>query len=108
MWKAAERRRGESSKVECSQAPDKAWSPLISACLCSPTQIYTHVNPVRLKEKTKQRGISLAGTNQVQRRTIQKLVENPVSSAILHGEFSEGDTIVVDAEEDGEIGLRKG
>ena len=41
------------------------------------------------------------------RRTIQKLVENPISSAILRGEFKEGDTIVVDAEE-GEIGLRKG
>ena len=39
------------------------------------------------------------------RRTIQKLVENPISSAILRGEFSEGDMIVVD-EEDGEIELR--
>ncbi len=38
------------------------------------------------------------------RRTIQKLVENPISSAILRAEFSEGDTIVVDAEE-GEIQL---
>jgi ATP-dependent Clp protease ATP-binding subunit ClpC len=32
------------------------------------------------------------------RRTIQKLVENPVSSALLRGEFGEGDTIQVDAE----------
>jgi ATP-dependent Clp protease ATP-binding subunit ClpC len=32
------------------------------------------------------------------RRTIQKLVENPASSAILRGEFSAGDTIVLDAE----------
>jgi len=38
------------------------------------------------------------------RRTIQKLVENPISSAILRGEFTEGDTIVVDAAE-GEIKL---
>ncbi len=39
------------------------------------------------------------------RRTIQKLVENPISSAILRGEFKEGDTIVVDAE-GGEIELK--
>jgi ATP-dependent Clp protease ATP-binding subunit ClpA len=32
------------------------------------------------------------------RRTIQKLVENPASNAILRGEFSDGDTIVLDAE----------
>ncbi len=38
------------------------------------------------------------------RRTIQKLVENPISSAILRGEFSEGDTVVVDVEE-GEVKL---
>ncbi len=40
------------------------------------------------------------------RRTIQKLVENPISSSILRGEFSEGDTIVVDGEE-GEIELSR-
>ncbi len=40
------------------------------------------------------------------RRTIQKLVENPISSAILRGEFKEGDTIVVDAEE-GEVVLTR-
>jgi len=39
------------------------------------------------------------------RRTIQKLVENPLSSAILRGEFKDGDTVLVDAE-DGEIKLR--
>jgi len=39
------------------------------------------------------------------RRTIQKLLENPISSAILRGEFAEGDTILVDAE-DAEIKLR--
>ncbi len=39
------------------------------------------------------------------RRTIQRLVENPISSALLRGEFGEGDTIQVDAE-DGEIKLR--
>ncbi len=38
------------------------------------------------------------------RRTIQKLVENPISSAILRGEFKEGDTIVVDVD-GGEIEL---
>jgi len=30
------------------------------------------------------------------RRTIQNLVENPLSEALLHGEFSAGDTVVVD------------
>jgi ATP-dependent Clp protease ATP-binding subunit ClpC len=39
------------------------------------------------------------------RRTIQRLIENPVASAILRGEFKEGDTIVADAE-DGRIELR--
>jgi ATP-dependent Clp protease ATP-binding subunit ClpC len=34
------------------------------------------------------------------RRTVQKLVENPASSAILRGEFSDGDTILLDAEGD--------
>jgi ATP-dependent Clp protease ATP-binding subunit ClpC len=32
------------------------------------------------------------------RRTIQRMVENPISSAILRGEFREGDTIVVDVD----------
>jgi ATP-dependent Clp protease ATP-binding subunit ClpC len=36
------------------------------------------------------------------RRTIQRLVENPISSGILRGEFREGDTVVVDVE-DGKI-----
>jgi ATP-dependent Clp protease ATP-binding subunit ClpC len=40
------------------------------------------------------------------RRTIQKLVENPLSSAMLRGEFAAGDTVVVDAE-GGEIKLRR-
>jgi len=35
------------------------------------------------------------------RRVIQKMVENPISSAILRGEFGHGDTIQVDAEGDG-------
>ena len=42
----------------------------------------------------------------LQAGTIQKLVENPISSAILRSEFTEGDTILVDAV-DGEIALRK-
>ncbi len=41
------------------------------------------------------------------RRTIQKLVENPLSSAMLRGEFAAGDTILVDAD-GGEIKLRNG
>jgi len=39
------------------------------------------------------------------RRTIQRLIENPIASAILRGEFAEGDTIVADADGD-EIKLR--
>ena len=39
------------------------------------------------------------------RRTIQRLIENPIAGGILRGEFAEGDTIVADAEGD-EIKLR--
>jgi len=39
------------------------------------------------------------------RRVIQRLVENPIASAILRGEFQDGDTIVADAE-DGRLALR--
>jgi len=39
------------------------------------------------------------------RRTIQRLVENPISSGILRGEFREGDTVVIDVE-DGKIVTR--
>ena len=41
------------------------------------------------------------------RRLIQRVVENPLSRAILAGEFREGDTVVVDVK-GGEITLRKG
>jgi ATP-dependent Clp protease ATP-binding subunit ClpA len=37
------------------------------------------------------------------RRTIQRLVENPISSGILRREFGEGDTIVVDTDGNGKI-----
>lgn len=33
------------------------------------------------------------------RRTIQRLVENPISSGILRGEFRDGDTVVIDVED---------
>jgi len=39
------------------------------------------------------------------RRVIQREVENPVASAVLRGEFAEGDTILLDAE-DGTLTLR--
>ena len=39
------------------------------------------------------------------RRVIQKMVENPISSAILRSEFGQGDTIQVDADGD-ELRLR--
>ncbi|GAB4464560.1 MAG: AAA family ATPase [Armatimonadaceae bacterium] len=37
------------------------------------------------------------------RRTVQRLVENPISSGILRGEFKEGDTIVLDVDPAGKI-----
>ena len=37
------------------------------------------------------------------RRTIQRLLENPISSGILRREFTEGDTIVVDADSNGKL-----
>jgi ATP-dependent Clp protease ATP-binding subunit ClpA len=37
------------------------------------------------------------------RRAIQRLVENPISSAILRGEFKEGDAIVFDADASGKL-----
>ncbi|HVK03432.1 MAG TPA: AAA family ATPase [Armatimonadaceae bacterium] len=37
------------------------------------------------------------------RRTIQRMLDNPISSAILRGEFREGDTIVVDADSSGKL-----
>ncbi len=36
------------------------------------------------------------------RRTVQRLVENPVSKGILEGQFRDGDTVVLDVE-DGNI-----
>jgi ATP-dependent Clp protease ATP-binding subunit ClpA len=37
------------------------------------------------------------------RRTIQRLLENPISSGILRREFQEGDTIIVDTDGNGKI-----
>ena len=37
------------------------------------------------------------------RRTLQRMLDNPISSGILRGEFKEGDTIVVDADANGKI-----
>ena len=34
------------------------------------------------------------------RRTIQEMVENQLSEALLHGDFLSGDTVVVDCEDD--------
>jgi ATP-dependent Clp protease ATP-binding subunit ClpA len=34
------------------------------------------------------------------RRTIQNMVENPLSEALLHGEFLPGDTVVVDIDDE--------
>jgi ATP-dependent Clp protease ATP-binding subunit ClpC len=37
------------------------------------------------------------------RRTIQRLLDNPISSGILRGEFKSGDTIVVDVADNGKL-----
>ncbi|MEN6346979.1 MAG: AAA family ATPase [Armatimonadia bacterium] len=76
----------------------------------------------RVNEALKQRGMSLKATEAARkllaqegydpmygarplRRVIQKKVENPISSAILRGEFGDGDMVQVDAEGD-QIKLR--
>jgi ATP-dependent Clp protease ATP-binding subunit ClpC len=40
------------------------------------------------------------------RRTIQRLIENPLSELLLRGDFKEGDTILITAE-NGKIVFRK-
>jgi len=73
----------------------------------------------RLRERLAQRGIGLELTNEAKahlveagwdptygarplKRAIQRLVENPLALRLLEGEFAEGDTVRVDAE-DGEL-----
>ncbi len=41
------------------------------------------------------------------KRTIQRLLESPLSKSLIQGEFKEGDKVIADAK-DGEINLRKG
>jgi ATP-dependent Clp protease ATP-binding subunit ClpC len=41
------------------------------------------------------------------RRTLQRRVESPLSIRLLHGEFKEGDTVVVDIGEEGIVFRRK-
>ncbi len=76
----------------------------------------------RVRQRLKERNISLECTDAARelladmgydpaygarplRRVIQKHVENPIASAILRGEFTDGDTILLDAE-DGKLTLR--
>ena len=40
------------------------------------------------------------------RRTVQRMVDNPIASGILRGDFQNGDTIAVDAGADGKLTLR--
>jgi len=43
------------------------------------------------------------------KRALQRLLLNPLSTAVLEGDFAEGDTIIVDrVEEDGRLSFRKG
>jgi ATP-dependent Clp protease ATP-binding subunit ClpA len=76
----------------------------------------------RVREQLRERNISLDATDAARallategfdpqygarplRRTIQRLVENPVARGILQGEYREGDTVVLDVE-DGKIVAR--
>jgi ATP-dependent Clp protease ATP-binding subunit ClpC len=70
----------------------------------------------RVREQLRERGISLQATEPARallatqgfdpqfgarplRRTVQRLVENPIARGILQGEYREGDTVVLDVEE---------
>jgi ATP-dependent Clp protease ATP-binding subunit ClpC len=76
----------------------------------------------RVREQLRERGISLEATEPARallategfdpqfgarplRRTVQRLVENPIARGILQGEYREGDTVVLDVE-DGKIAPR--
>ncbi len=76
----------------------------------------------RVREQLRERNISLEATEPARvllategfdphfgarplRRTIQRLVENPIARGILQGEYREGDTVVLDVE-DGKIAPR--
>jgi len=55
------------------------------------------------KEKLAEQGFDPLYGARPLRRTIQRLVDNPISAGLLRKEFAPGDTIVVDAGSDGKI-----
>ncbi|MDP8247507.1 MAG: ATP-dependent chaperone ClpB [Candidatus Tritonobacter lacicola] len=77
-----------------------------------------------LRELLRQRGIGMSVTDRAEcflakegydpqfgarplKRTIQRLLQNPLAMDILKGEFDEGDTVVVDAGKDGNLAFSK-
>jgi ATP-dependent Clp protease ATP-binding subunit ClpB len=77
----------------------------------------------RLRERLADRGLSLELTDEAKelvaeagwdptygarplKRALQRLVENPLAMRLLEGEFAEGDTVRVDAE-DGELAFAR-
>ncbi len=77
----------------------------------------------RLRQRLAERGISLELTEEAKeavaeagwdptygarplKRAIQRMIENPLALRLLEGDFTEGDTVVVDVEE-GELGFDK-
>ena len=67
---------------------------------------------VQLTEKAKafiiEKGFDPAAGARPLRRTIQRLVEDPLSDELLRGTFTEGDTIKIDHEEGkGELSFEK-
>ncbi len=57
----------------------------------------------RAKEVLAERGFDPVYGARPLKRTIQQLVQNPLASKLLQGEFKEGDTVIVDIDRNGEI-----
>ena len=77
----------------------------------------------RLRQRLAERGITLELTEEAKeavaeagwdptygarplKRALQRMIENPLALRLLEGDFTEGDTVVVDVE-DGELGFDK-
>ncbi len=59
------------------------------------------------KELLAERGFDLVYGARPLKRTIQQLIQNPLASAMLKGEFKEGDTVLVEANKEGELFFSK-
>jgi ATP-dependent Clp protease ATP-binding subunit ClpB len=57
----------------------------------------------RAKEVLAERGFDLVYGARPLKRTIQQLIQNPLATKLLQGEFKDGETVIVDADRNGEI-----